>query len=106
MYQFRSTGEFPAIVHLALQYSPEALHGPIVNAVGYARHALSHFLFDESIAKAEARILKSAIAVKQWMCGWFCFYCCIERIKRQPVIIMVAYYKRHNSAIIEIQYGT
>ena len=51
-------------------------------------------------------VLKSSVAVKQWMCVGIRLNCCIQCIKDKRKIIGIADDKRNNSPVIEIKNRT
>lgn len=57
-------GEASAIVTLAFQDSPEALHRAVVDAVRNAGHALSHAGLFQLVVKCSVSILETPVAVE------------------------------------------
>ena len=53
-----------AVISFPLQDTPEALHGAIINTVGYARHTLRHPGLLEPVVENPAGILETSIAVE------------------------------------------
>ena len=99
------TGIFHSIISLTFQYSPKALHWPIVQAFAYPRHTLCHFSSLYLLMKIRACVLKATIAVEKRMGIGVRFYCLLKGLKDQFVVVAVSYLIRDYPSIIKIQNG-
>ena len=78
------------IIHLALQDAPETFHGTVVDASANSGHALLHILLVQLCLKLFACVLKSSVAVKQWMCVGILLDSKIKSFKDKLVVVAFA----------------
>lgn len=64
VHQLGPVGEGMAVVALALEDTPEALHRAVVNAVCHAGHTLLHPCYLQFLVKNSTCILEAPVAVK------------------------------------------
>ena len=103
LYQLLAVGKTPSVVALSLQDAPEPFHGAVVNAFGYARHALSHSSGCKFGVEGAVGVLESSVGVYQRMCIRIKCNCFLKGLKYQGIVITVTNYKRHNTAVIEVK---
>ena len=103
LYQLLAVGKTPSVVALSLQDAPEPFHGAVVNAFGYARHALSHSSGCKFGVEGAVGVLESSVGVYQRMCIRIKCNCFVKGLKYQGIVITVTNYKRHNTAVIEVK---
>jgi len=91
------------IVHFALEDSPEAFHGPIVDTSTNTRHALNHARFIQLMSEPSIGILKTAVAVKQRFGTGILFNGKIKGIENQFVVVTRTYGERYNAIVLKIK---
>ena len=62
-HEFFTATEAVAIVSFSFKDPPEPFHWPIVDALGYARHALCHSSLLKLVVERPVGVLESAVAV-------------------------------------------
>ncbi len=95
----------PAVVALALQNTPKALHRPVVDAVRHAGHALRHACLFELVVEGTVRILETSVAVEQRMCVGIRLYSFVEGLEHQRIVVALADDVSDNAPVAEIQNG-
>ena len=95
-----------AVVLLALQDAPKALHWTVINAVCNSGHALLHVMFLQSCVELPACILESPVTMKQRMSVRFKSHCSVEGIHNQRIVIAVSDLESDNSTVIKIKNST
>lgn len=93
-------GESPAIIALTLEDAPEALHWAIVNAMGYARHTLHHFVLLQHLVEFAVGVLETTVTVEQWVRVRIGPYCFLESVKYQWIVVAVTDHIGDNTAVI------
>ena len=106
LYESLPVCESLPIVAFPFQNSPEALHRAVINAFGYAGHALQHSGFFKHGVKGSIRILVSPVAVEQRMSFRICRNSSSEGIEDQRIIIVITDYEGYNTPIKQIKNGT
>ena len=66
--QFLLISEFPQIVHLRFQDSPESFHRAIINTSSNSGHTLYHLGRLQLCSEYFTRILESSVTMEQRMC--------------------------------------
>ena len=103
IYQLFFAGIALAVIAFSLQDTPESFHWPIVNALGNTGHALLHTGFFQLVVKSPVGILKSSVAVEQWMGIRIGFHRTVKRLEYQRIIIVVADHIGYDTTITEIK---
>ena len=106
LYESFPVCESLPVVAFPLQNSPEALHRAVINAFGYAGHALLHSGFFKHGVKDSIRILVSPVTVKQRMSFRVCCNSSSEGLVDQRIIIMITDYEGYNTPVKQIKNGT
>lgn len=94
------------IIHLSLQYAPEALHRGIVQTLAGAGHTLTNLFLFQSFAKGMAGILRTPVTMNQRSVIITLQKCPLKGIQNQSGIIFPAHRKRNDVPPIYIQNGT
>ena len=102
-HKFTLAGKTSAVVHLPLKDTPESFHRTVVNAVGYAGHALRHSLFFQFVVKSPVRVLKASIAVEQRTGIWIGFYRLVKGLEYQWVVVTLTNNKGYDSSIVKVE---
>ena len=95
----------PGADQLPLDYYSMRIYRAVVNATCHAGHTLLHSSFFQFLVKSPIRILKSPIAVKQWVSIRIGRDSLVEGLINQRIVIAVADHIGYNTPVIEIQYG-
>ena len=80
--------------------SPKSLHRPVINTLCNSGHTLSHACRFQFIVEVSICILKSSVAMTQWMCIWIANDGIIKSIKDQSIIIVILNHIGHNTSVI------
>ena len=97
--------EFPVVVHLPFEYSPEAFHWTVVYAMGSPGHAVDASMTIHKHIELRARILESSVAVAEGMGIRLFRECLLERIHDDWIVIAVIDPVGDYPPVIEIQYS-
>lgn len=71
----------------------------------HAGHALSHARLFQLAVKKPVAVLKTSVAVKQWVSVWICLDRSVESLECQRVIITLPNNKGHDTPVAEIEDG-
>ena len=91
------------VVPFSLQNAPKSFHGTIVNALGYAGHALRHTGFFQLVMEGTVGVLKSSVTMKERVGIRVGLYCTVESFENQWIVIPITYHIGDNTAVIEIK---
>jgi len=91
------------VVHFALEDSPEAFHGTIVDASTNTGHTLNHTGFIKFMSELSVGILETAVAVKQGFCIGILFDGKVKRIENQLVVIACTYSKGNDAIVFKVK---
>lgn len=67
---------------------------------------MSHSRFHKHIMESFVRILKSSVAVKQWMCSRIIGNCFVKGFKYKMIVVACSYLVRNDSSVEYIKYCT
>lgn len=89
MYKLFPACKPSAVVSLPFQDSPESFHRTIINTFCNPGHTLRHAGFFKFLVKCSVGILKTTIAMEQWMCIRICFYSLIKGLEHKRIVVAV-----------------
>lgn len=98
--QFLLISEFPQIVHLRFQDSPESFHRAIINTSSNSRHTLYHLGRLQPCSEYFTRILESSVTMEQRMCVGIILNGFIKGVEYQFVIITGSNFICYNPSVI------
>lgn len=99
-------GKPPAIIAFPFEDAPEALHGAVINTMGYTRHTLEHSSLFQLAMKFSAGILEPPVAVEQRLGTRICPHGLIKRLIHKRIIIAFADGISDNAPVTKIKDGT
>lgn len=104
--QFLLVCEATAIIPLPLQNTPEALHWPVINTMGYSGHALCHTGLFQLVVEGTVCVLKTTVRMENGVGIRIVVYCLVKGFEYEWIVISLADYERDNASVVKIQNGT
>ena len=98
--------DFLSVVHLPLEYSPEAFHRAIVDAMSNPGHAVVASMTLHKHIELRTRILESPVAMAERMGIRLFQECILKCIHDNRIVILVIYPVCNYPPIVEIKYST
>lgn len=105
-YEAIPTVEFLSVVHLPLEYSPEAFHRAIVDAMGNPGHAVDASMTLHKHIELRTRILEAPVAMAERMGIRLFQECLLECIHDDWIVVAIINPICDYPPVIEIQYST
>lgn len=103
IHQGFPAGKAFAIITLALQNAPKALHRPIVEALAHTGHTLGHACSFQLCVESPVCVLEPSVAVEQRMGIRIGCHGPVKGLKNQGVVVGVPDDERYDAPVIEIQ---
>ena len=98
--QLLLAGEAISVVTFALQDAPEPLHGPIINALGYAGHTLCHSSLLQFLMECSVCILKPSIRMKDRVSIRIHLHGLVKGLEYKRVVVSGSNDERDDAAVI------
>ena len=103
--QFLFTGKALAIIAFPFEDAPKSFHRSVVDTLGYTGHTLRHTCFLQLVVEGTVGILKTSVAVEQWMCVGIRFYRTVKGLEYQRIVVAVTNHIGNDPAVVEVQNG-
>ena len=95
--------ETVSVIPFPLENAPEALHGPVIDAMGDSGHTLCHTGLLQLVVEGAVCVLESPVGMEDGMGVGIAAYRPVKGFEHQRIIVVLADNKGNNASVIEIQ---